>query len=287
MKKILILLILSLSTSASAQIIAPASVDLPVPVISVDSITTNLVSGIVIKNSTVATAGVTVRDSPFILLRGSGWISGAAKTCDTLIGYEAATANGIDSRPGGSLKFYSNCTGDSTPQQTFQLSNNGNALSTSGFDAGYGHELGIAGFIQGDISASYNGSIYWRGQSSISPTRAVLNSSARGLFTVYESNQGVSRVEFNIGTAKPTVTTCGTGAIGATATNVIGSFTTTGATSCTLTFGAPNWSSTPICLALDVSTGKVATVTALSASAYTFSNFTSGATIFYMCLRPA
>lgn len=87
----------------------------------------------------------------------------------------------------------------------------------------------------------------------------------------------------NVGTANPTVTSCGTGAVTTNSTNTAGEVTPTGASDCTLTFGLPNWSNTPFCIVTPETTLEAMSISAISVTAFT-AHFTTAANKFmYHC----
>lgn len=87
----------------------------------------------------------------------------------------------------------------------------------------------------------------------------------------------------NVGTANPTVTSCGTGAVTTNSTNTAGEVTPTGASDCTVTFGLPNWTNTPFCIVTPETTLEAMSISAISVTAFT-AHFTTAANKFmYHC----
>lgn len=112
--------------------------------------------------------------------------------------------------------------------------------------------------------------------------RSFLRTGANGLWTLAQ-NSAASGVEVNMGTAVPTATTCGTGAVTAKSTNTAGEVTATGATTCTLTFGAPAWTNTPFCTVEEETTLASYRVSAISVTAFTVTGLTSNDKFMYVC----
>lgn len=87
----------------------------------------------------------------------------------------------------------------------------------------------------------------------------------------------------NVGTANPSVTSCGTGAVTTNSTNTAGEVTPTGATACTLTFGLPNWTNTPFCQVTPETTLEVIRISAISTTAFTATFTTAANKFMYSC----
>lgn len=90
--------------------------------------------------------------------------------------------------------------------------------------------------------------------------------------------------------ATPGISSCGTGSpvMGASANDVVGSFTTgTSASACTITF-ASAYSSTPVVVVSDSNTSAVIDVSAISTTAFTISlaSALSADTVYYMVVMP-
>ncbi len=90
--------------------------------------------------------------------------------------------------------------------------------------------------------------------------------------------------QINNGTAAPTATTCGTGSVSAHSSNTQGELVATGATTCTLTFGAGAWTNTPFCVFTEETTAGAFRISASSTAAITITGFTSGDSFTYICL---
>lgn len=114
-------------------------------------------------------------------------------------------------------------------------------------------------------------------------TRAQFTSPADGLLNVTQNSGLTVGYQMNVGTAAPTATTCGTGAATAHSNNSAGQITATGATTCTVTFGAPNWTFTPFCTVTDLTTIAALRISAASASAITVTGLTSNDVFNWVC----
>lgn len=138
-----------------------------------------------------------------------------------------------------------------------------------------GGQVTVTGSSQG-FSAPANGFFGWTSMTFLtSPSNALMN---------INNNAGtLASYQMNVGTAVPSVTTCGTGAIALHSNNMAGSFTTTGATTCTLTFGAPAWTFTPFCVFTEKTTAGSYRISAESTTAITITGFTSGDAFTYGC----
>lgn len=112
--------------------------------------------------------------------------------------------------------------------------------------------------------------------------REFFGSSANGLITMAQ-NSGSNRLEINTGTAPPTVTSCGTGTVTTNSTNTSGEITPTGASACTVTFGAPAFTNKPFCMVTMETVAEAVRVSAISTTAFT-ATFTTAANVFaYHC----
>lgn len=116
--------------------------------------------------------------------------------------------------------------------------------------------------------------------------RGLIASPTNAHFT-FRDNSGSFGIQINTGTAAPTVGTCGTGTITANSRNTAGGFTATGATACTVTFGAPAWTNTPFCtVSLRNAPTTTPYISAKSTTAITVSGLTAGDVIDYTCIGP-
>lgn len=129
-------------------------------------------------------------------------------------------------------------------------------------DSGYG---GVRGAIY----------YYTGGSATIAP--------ANGLLNVIDS-AGSFGIQVNTGTAAPTVASCGTGTVTSGSRNSAGEITATGATACTVTFGAPAWTNTPFCIATEATAARALFISASSTTAFTVSGLTAGDVFKYVCL---
>lgn len=112
---------------------------------------------------------------------------------------------------------------------------------------------------------------------------AFANPSADGVLQ-WNASGGTIGVEMAVGAANPTATTCGTGTVTAHSTNVAGEVTATGATTCTLTFGATAFTNQPFCTVTDETTAAALRISAISTTSFTVTNLTAGDKFLYVCL---
>lgn len=152
-----------------------------------------------------------------------------------------------------------------------------NALTTGALTVSGTNALSANGIVNaGSYNVADASAIFWN-------TRTLFRSTANALLQIKNNAETVVAYEINVGTAAPSVTTCGTGAIGAHSNNMGGSFSTTGATTCTLTFGAPAWTFTPFCTFTEKTTAGPYRISAESTTAVTITGFTSGDSFTYHC----
>lgn len=114
--------------------------------------------------------------------------------------------------------------------------------------------------------------------------RSFFSSTANGLLRFGQNSGAVGTLlEMNMGTANPTVTSCGTGTVTANSTNTAGEVTPTGASACTLTFGTPAYTNKPFCVVTMETVAEVFRISAISTTAFTVT-FTTAANVFsYHC----
>lgn len=130
----------------------------------------------------------------------------------------------------------------------------------------------------GNLVAASAGTVSFSG-------RSFYGSPANGLMRLGQ-NSGVTGtlLEINMGTANPTVTSCGTGTVTTNSTNTAGEITPTGASACTVTFGLPNWTNKPFCVVTMETVAEANRISAISTTAFTLT-FTTAANVFaYHCL---
>lgn len=84
----------------------------------------------------------------------------------------------------------------------------------------------------------------------------------------------------------PVVSACGTGTLAAGSSDLAGTFTATGATGCTLTFGTA-YVAAPSCSVTELTVNTAARTTALSTTALVVALGTSGSTYSYVCFAKA
>ncbi len=90
--------------------------------------------------------------------------------------------------------------------------------------------------------------------------------------------------QFNSGTAVPTVATCGTGAVTAHSSNTAGEVTATGASTCSVVFGSPNFTNQPFCVIEDETSVVATRISAISVSGFTVTGLTSGDKFMFQCI---
>ena len=111
----------------------------------------------------------------------------------------------------------------------------------------------------------------------------LVRNGAAGRLAAYGGSASVG-LELAIGSAQPTLTACGTGTLTAKSTNIAGEVTATGATACTINFGAPVWSNQPFCVVEEETSAVAQRISAISTTAFTVTGLTSGDKFMYQCL---
>lgn len=216
---------------------------------------TTSTDGISTSNTTAATAGATVQISPRFKWCGAAWNSvGAASETDCFVAEVLPATN----------------AGATTATWKLGVSLAGGAVTYPLIVSGAGNVTTLGSFVTASA-----------GQLSFG-SRAVQSSSADGLYTVTNS-AGTFGPQFNTGTAAPTVTTCGTGSVTAHSSNTAGEVTATGATACTVVFGAPNFTNQPFCVIEDETSAVAQRISAISTSQFTVTALTSGDKFMYHC----
>jgi hypothetical protein len=84
----------------------------------------------------------------------------------------------------------------------------------------------------------------------------------------------------------PVVSGCGTGTLATGSSDMAGTFTATGATGCTLTFGQA-YATAPSCTVTELTVNTAARTTAVSTTALVVASGTSGSTYTYVCIGKA
>lgn len=222
---------------------------------------TTSTDGIVVANTTAATVGTTVQISRRGRFCGTAYNSVSTLSETNCMVFEALPVTNA---------------GTTTLIQRWGQSINGGAVSYGMSLNGNNLSLASGGsYIGGNLSLAATGNINFTSRNNIAMA-------ADGLVNV--TNSGVSvGPQFNVGTAAPTVTTCGTGSVTAHSNNMFGEITATGATSCTVTFGLPNWSFQPFCVIEDETSAVAQRISAISVSAFTVTALTSGDKFMYHC----
>lgn len=88
------------------------------------------------------------------------------------------------------------------------------------------------------------------------------------------------------GTSAPAISGCGTGTLATGSSDTAGTFTATGATGCTLTFGTP-FAAAPSCTVNELTVNTAARTTTVSATALVVASGTSGSVYSYICVGKA
>lgn len=169
----------------------------------------------------------------------------------------------------GALRYTGSITATGTGTFGTVAAGSGSFSSVNGLSA--------AGIVN---SGSYNvgdtAAIFWN-------TRTLFRSPANALLHIKNNAETIVSYEVNVGTAAPTATTCGTGTATAHSTNMAGQITATGATTCTVTFGAPAWSFAPFCSVTDVTTAAALRISASGTTSITVTNLTSNDVFNWVC----
>lgn len=213
-------------------------------------LTTTSTDGLLGINTTASTVGTPVQISPRSRLSGTGW--------------------DVDDAVSRTVSWFTENlpVSGNTVTSTFKIGNI-NAAGTTNYPATLDHN--------GNLILMTGGNYFW-------DTRGSFTALADGLYSV-RNNAAAFGVQFNTGTAAPTVTSCGTGTVTSGSRNTAGEITATGATACTVTFGAPNWTNTPFCtITLANAPTTTPYISAISASAFTVSGLTAGDKFQFHCI---
>ena len=100
--------------------------------------------------------------------------------------------------------------------------------------------------------------------------------------TQINDNANATGLELNVGT--PTLGTCTAGALTSGSHNFAGQYTSNTSGSCVINFGAPNFTNTPFCFAMSMTSTTHPRISAASASSITVTGGVSGETIQYFCV---
>mgnify|MGYP001590906353 CR=1 FL=1 len=220
------------------------------------SIGTTSTDGVVLINTSAA-ASAAQQQSPRLRLHGAGWkttATAASQNVDMVL--EVVPVEGA-AAPSGRWSV-SSAINDGSYTEVFFVTTGGSVEADGYMLAGGGNVIG------------------WSSRNQFS-------SPANGLVNASENAQAIG-VQVNIGTAAPTVDTCGTGTITANSNNSVGDVTATGATACTVTFGAPAWTNQPFCVVQDVTSEEPSRISAISTTAFTVTGLVSGDRFLYLCL---
>jgi hypothetical protein len=218
---------------------------------------------------------VTVQQSPRLRFRSNVWNTTAVAANNTNDWFiESVPVSGLV--PSGLLKFGSSLNGAAT---TFPMT-----LASGTGDLTLTGSIGAAGSVTsqglistGSLRVNTTNLMFWF-------LRAVMASSADGLWGVSDYNEAFG-IQLNTGTAAPTVTSCGTGTVTAGSRNTTGQITATGATACTITFGAPAWTNAPFCtITMRNVPLTAAYISAESTTAFTVTGLTAADVFNYHCI---
>jgi hypothetical protein len=225
------------------------------------ALTTTSTDGYVLANTTAALVGTQVQISPRSRLSGTGWDLDDAVSRNVSFFTEVLPVAGNTVTGTWKLGFINPIS--SAISYPLIVTNSGQVTA----------DRFIASSIIDTGTITFNGA-----------ARAELSASADGLFAIKDSTHAFG-IQLNTGTAAPTVGTCGTGTIDANSRNTVGGFTATGATACTVTFGAPNWTNTPTCV-VTMRNVPVTTpyISAISTTAFTVSGLTANDSVAFHCL---
>jgi len=214
-------------------------------------------------NSTAATVGATVQISRRLRLQGAGWDVDDAVSRAVSFFTEVLPVSG--NTVAGTWRLGSIDPVSAAVTYPATLTDGGNfTILGSQVNSG-GVQVGAAQRIRWAVSTV-----------QIAPSNGLLN---------YLADSETVGIQVNIGTAAPAVSTCGTGAITANSRNVTGEFTATGATACTVDFGAPAWTNTPFCVVtLRNAPTTTPYISAISATAFTVSGLTANDVVAYHCI---
>lgn len=217
----------------------------------------------ILQNGTLATAGIPVQMSPRTRWCGSAWNSVSVAGETDCFSAEVLPATVAGTTTAQWLLKSSIAGGAYTTRLTID---NAGLLTSGGAILSGSNVLTAAASFVGHAARNRFGS------TASGITNALDGTSAFG-------------IQFNTGTAAPTVTSCGTGTVLAGSRNTAGEITATGATTCTVTFGSPAWTNAPFCVALNKTTGLLPIlVTTTTTTAVTFTNLTSNDVFNYICV---
>ena len=217
-------------------------------ILTVAGIASTSTEGLVLENTTPATASATVQLSPRLHFKGSAYnsVSGLGETHDWIMEVIPATAAGATS---ANLRFL--------------RSVNGGAYTLI-------------------LTISSEGTLQVEAGNALSfPAMTRMNSAANGLTNLLV-DAGNLGVQFNVGTAAATFNN---GTITTGSRNMAGQVTLTGGnTGGTLTFGTPAWSNAPFCTVSGSAATDTPNITAASTTAFTIAGITPDGVFTYNCI---
>lgn len=103
------------------------------------------------------------------------------------------------------------------------------------------------------------------------------------LLSTFLTNLRASHFTIGSGGAAPVLSSCGTGTLATGSTDSSGRFTMTGATGCTLTFGASFGANSADCQVTDITVNTAGMTVTTSQTALVVASAGSGNTITYLC----
>jgi len=216
------------------------------------------VQAVTVQNTTASTVGVPAQWSPGYSLLGHGW------DVDDAVDRSVACFWALRPISGNTVTSQLQLQCDVSPfngggyTSPLVINNSGQLTTTGAVIAGASSSFSLSG-------------------------RSVIQSTADGKLKFNQNSGATVSVELNMGTAAPTVTSCGSGTVTAHSTNTAGEVTATGATACTVTFGAPAWAFQPFCTVTDETTASALRISAISTTAFTVANLTSGDKFMWTC----
>lgn len=237
---------------------------------TVNNLVTTSTDGLLVQNTTPATAGVPVQMSPRSRWCGNAWDTAASESTCFFAETLPATA--------------------ATPTATWKL-----GYSLNGAAATYPFTVNSAGTAS-LTTAVVSSTALLGGAGNTSLTSANLGQMnvlagpggvGVGLdFTVdsalkINNRAQTSGYEVSLGSA--TLGTCTGGTITTGSHNFAGGYTGNTSSSCIVNFGTPNWTNAPFCVAMSIASTTHPRVSAVSTSSMTITGGVSGEAITYLC----
>ena len=227
-------------------------------IVQLDALAAVYGAGATLQNTTAATSGVTIQNSPGITFSGTAWDGAVSETVSAKV-FVAPVPLGT-SVPNFAINLVDGI-GVEVTAMSFTPSN-----------------VSLAGSLTataGSVNIAAGGNYGLNGRSRF-------QSGADGRIT-FNNSAGSSGLEIAFG-AQPTLTSCGTGTITSGSRNSAGEVTATGATSCTVTFAGAAFNNSPFCVANNATSASVPIMAVTGTTSFTVSGLTSGDRFFYICL---